>query len=131
MVGLDTGFFVAMIKGDEAVIELWKQCSAKDAPPVVSVLTLGELLYLSYRTGTPDAGKALVDNIELSCRAIPVDREIVEKAAALKAGRAIPYTDSLILATFLLNGCKTIHTTDRKHFSRIENKGVEFVFHHG
>jgi predicted nucleic acid-binding protein len=129
MVGLDTGFFVEMIKGDEAVIELWKQYNTRDTSPVVSVLTLGELLYLSYRTGTPEVGRALIDNIDIAARVIPVDRKITDKAAALKAGRSIPYTDALILATFLLNDCKTIHTTDRNHFSQIKNKGIKFVFH--
>lgn len=129
MVGLDTGFFVGMIKGDEAIIELWKKYNAGDTSPVVSVLTLGELLYLSFRTGTPDMGRALVDNIDIAARVIPVDRKITEKAAALKAGRSIPNTDSLILATFLMSNCKTIHTTDRIHFSQIKNKGIKFVSH--
>lgn len=129
MVGLDTGFFVEMIRGDDAIVQLWKHYNAGDSPPVVSVLTLGELLYLSYRTGTPDEGKALIDSIEIAASVIPVDRRITDKAAALKAGRSIPYTDALILATFMLYDCKTIHTTDRNHFSQIKNKGIEFVFH--
>jgi predicted nucleic acid-binding protein len=58
-----------------------------------------------------------------------VDRNITDKAAALKAGRSIPYIDALILATFLLHKCKTIHTTDRNHFSQIRNKGIKFIFH--
>lgn len=129
MVGLDTGFFVEMIKGDEAVIDLWRKYNASDNPPVVSVLTLGELLYLSYRIGTPEVGRALVESIDIAARVVTVDREIIERAAALKAGRAIPYTDAIIIATFLLNDCKTIHTTDRNHFSEIKNKGIRFVFH--
>jgi predicted nucleic acid-binding protein len=60
---------------------------------------------------------------------MPVDRPIVEKAASFKAGRGIPYVDSIILATFLLAGCREIHTTDRKHFAEIENKGISFVFY--
>ena len=74
-------------------------------------------------------GKTLIDNIEIAARVISVDRKITDKAAALKAGRSIPYTDALILATFLVNDCKTIHTTDRNHFSQIKNKGLKFVFH--
>lgn len=129
MVGLDTGFFVGMIKGNQDIIDIWQDLNSGDTLPVVSVLTLGELLYISFRTGTPDFGKDLVDNIDLASRVIPVDRKIIEKAAALKAGRAIPYIDSIILATFMLNECRTIHTTDRNHFSEIKNKGIDFVFH--
>lgn len=129
MVGLDTGFFVGMIKGNQNIIDIWEDLNSGDTLPVVSVLTLGELLYISFRSGTPDVGKALVDNIDLASRVISVDRQIIEKAAALKAGRAIPYIDAIILATFMLNECRTIHTTDRNHFSEIKNKGIEIVFH--
>lgn len=129
MVGLDTGFFVGMIRGNQDIIDIWEELNSADTAPVVSVLTLGELLYISFRTGTPDVGKALVDNIDMASRVVPVDRKIIEKAAALKAGRAIPYIDAIILATFMLNDCRTIHTTDRNHFSEIKNKGIDFIFH--
>jgi predicted nucleic acid-binding protein len=129
MVGLDTGFFVGMIKGNQPIFEIWQNLNSGDTLPVVSVLTLGELLYISIRTGTPDVGKALIDNIDLSSRVIAVSRNIIEKAASLKAGRSLPYIDSIILATFMLNGCKTIHTTDRNHFSKIKNRDINFVFH--
>lgn len=129
MVGLDTGFFVGMIRGNQKIVEIWQALNNEDTLPVVSVLTLGELLYISFRTGTPDVGKSLVDNIDLAARVIPVDRKIIEKAAALKAGRAIPYIDAIILATFMLNECRTIHTTDRNHFSEVKNKEIDFIFH--
>ena len=129
MVGLDTGFFVEIIKGNQDIIDIWQNLSKGDTLPIVSVLTLGELLYIAYRTGTHSAGKDLVDNIDFSCRVIPVDRKIIEKAASLKAGRGIPYIDAIILATFMLSKCRTIHTTDRKHFSEIKNKGISFIFH--
>ncbi len=129
MVGIDTGFFVGLMKGDSKPIEFWVSLVDSDILPVVSMLTLGELLYISFRLGQPDKGKELVDSIDKSACAMPVDRPIVEKAASLKAGRGIPYIDSIILATFLLAGCREIHTTDRKHFAEIENKGVSFVFY--
>lgn len=129
MVGLDTGFFVGMTRENQDIIDIWEELNSGDTAPVVSVLTLGELLYISFRTGTPDVGKVLVDNIYLASRVVPVDRKIIEKAAALKAGKAIPYIDAIILATFMLNDCRTIHTTDRNHFSEIKNKGIDFVFH--
>ena len=59
----------------------------------------------------------------------PVDRPIVEKAASLKAGRGIPYIDSIILATYMLAGCSEIHTTDKSHFAEIKNNGLSFVFY--
>ena len=86
MVGIDTGFFVGLMKGDSKPVEFWTSLIDRDALPIVSMLTLGELLYISFRLGQPDQGGELVDSIDKSARAIPVDRPIVEKAASLKAG---------------------------------------------
>jgi predicted nucleic acid-binding protein len=129
MVGIDTGFFVGLMKGDAKPIKFWSSLVDSDILPVISMLTLGELLYVSFRLGQPEKGKELVDNIDTSARVIPVDRPIVEKAASLKAGRGIPYIDSIILATFMLAGCREIHTTDRRHFVKLKNKNLSFVFY--
>jgi predicted nucleic acid-binding protein len=93
------------------------------------MLTLGELLYISFRLGQPGKGKELMDSIDKSARVMPVDRPTVEKAASLKAGRGIPFIDSIILATFMLSGCSEIHTSDRNHFAGIKNKNISFVFY--
>jgi len=129
MVGIDTGFFVGLMKGDSKPVEFWASLVDSDTLPVISVLTLGELLYIAFRIGQPDKGKELVDSIDKSARVIPVDRPIVEKAASLKAGRGIPYIDSIILATFMLAGCSEIHTTDRSHFAEEKNKDTSFVYY--
>jgi len=129
MVGIDTGFFVGLMKGDSKPVEFWASLVDSDTLPVISVLTLGELLYIAFRIGQPDKGKELVDSIDKSARVIPVDRPIVEKAASLKAGRGIPYIDSITLATFMLAGCSEIHTTDRSHFAEVKNKDTSFVFY--
>jgi len=129
MVGLDTGFFVGLMKGDTKPVDFWTSLADSDTLPVISMLTLGELLYISFRIGQPDQGKELVDSIDKSARVLPVDRSIVEKAASLKAGRGIAYIDSIILATFMLSGCREIHTTDRSHLDEIKNKGISFVFY--
>jgi predicted nucleic acid-binding protein len=117
MVGIDTGFFIGLMKGDPKPIQFWASLVDSDILPVISMLTLGELLYISFRLGQPDRGKELVDSIDNSARVMPVDRPIVEKAASLKAGWSCPYIDSIILSTFMLSGCREIHTTDRNHFA--------------
>jgi predicted nucleic acid-binding protein len=118
MVGLDTGFFVALMEGEERAVALWDELSLRSDPPIVSVLSLGEILYLSYRAGRPAQGRRMVQGIEMACSVKDVGQETVLKAAGLKHGRGIPYVDSLILATFLLGGCDEIHTSDRGHFKR-------------
>ena len=129
MVGIDTGFFVGLMKGDSKPVEFWTSLADSDTLPVISMLTLGELLSISFRIGQPGQGKELVDSIDKSARVLPVDRQIVEKAASLKTGRGIPYIDAIILATFMLSGCREIHTTDRNHFTEIKNKDISFVFY--
>jgi len=130
MVGLDTGFFISYMKKESAAINCWDSLSRSDIPPIVSLLTIGELLYISFRLNKPEIGKQIINTIDIATNVLPVNREIVEKAAALKAGRGIPYIDSLILATFIISGCREIHTTDKKHFSNFNIKGVKIIYHH-
>jgi predicted nucleic acid-binding protein len=129
MVGLDTGFFIALMQDDPAAAKFWSDLSKKDTLPIVSILTVGELLYITHRFNEPQKGKRLVENIYIAAKVLPVDREIVEKAATIKAGRGIPYVDSIILATFILTGCKEIHSTDKDHFAGIKNKGLKIIFY--
>lgn len=127
MVGLDTGYFVGMIQGEQNIIKHWEDLKAHDAIPYVSVLTLGELLYLTIRVGKPEHGRRMVEGIVKTANIVNVNRQIVERAAALKGGRGIPYIDSLIIASFLENGCKEIHTKDRQHFGEVKNKGLKII----
>ena len=130
VIGLDTGFFIALMHKEKEALRLWNDLSLSDIPPVVSMLTIGELLYISFRLNKSDLGKQLAENIFIAANVVPVEREIVEKAAGLKASSGIPYVDSLILATFLISGCKEIHTTDKNHLSRVNTKGVKLFFHY-
>jgi len=129
MVGLDTGFFIAHMNNESAAIAFWKELAQADTPPVVSILTIGELLYIGYRLNKPGISRKIVESIYTATNVLSIDQDIVEKAAALKAGKGMPYIDSLILATFLKAGCKEIHTTDKKHFSGVNVKGLKLVFH--
>ena len=128
MVGLDTGFFIALMKKDKKAKQMWSSLGGRKDFPIVSVLTLGEILYFSYRVGKPAQGKKMVKGIETACNVKMVDQEITEKAASLKHGRGMPYVDSLILATFMIAGCKEIHTSDKNHFKDIGQKHLSVVF---
>ena len=129
MVGLDTGFFISLMKSDSKAVDFWNSLGGKDYLPSVSILTIGEILYISYRLGKPKIGKTMVDNIFMSSRVLPIDRAIIEKAASLKAGQDIPYVDSIIIASFMLNNCREFHTTDGKHFSKLKNKGIKIILY--
>jgi len=98
MVGLDTGFFIALMKKDKKA------------------------------RGKPAQGKKMVKGIETACSVKVVDQEITEMAAGLKHGRGMPYVDSFILATFMIAGCQEIHTSDKNHFQNLGQKGLSVVF---
>jgi predicted nucleic acid-binding protein len=127
MVGLDTGYFVGLIQGEKNIISHWQSLKSGEIIPYVSVLTLGELLYLTIRAGKPEQGRKMIEGIEKTSMVVNVDRQIVERAATLKGGHGIPYVDSIIIASFLENGCKEIHTKDRKHFREIKAKGIKII----
>jgi predicted nucleic acid-binding protein len=127
MVGLDTGYFVGIIQGEKNIIKHWEGLKTREIIPFVSVLTLGEILYLTIRVGKPEQGRKMVEGIEKMSNVVDVNKQIVERAAALKGGRGIPYVDSIIIASFLENGCKEIHTKDRNHFEDVKNKGLKIV----
>ena len=128
MVGLDTGYFMAMIKGHSKALTLWDKLQ-KSKIPVVSVLTLDELAYLYYRMGEPEKGQRLVENIKILAIIKSVDENIAIRAASLKHELAIPFIDAIIMATFLEAGCKEIHTTDKKHFSKLTKKELKLIFY--
>lgn len=127
MVGLDTGYFMGMMLGDKGIIEHWESMKEKEAVPCVCVLTLGEILYLTIRIGTPQQGKKMVEGIEKTCTVLDVNKAVVEKAASLKGGHGTPYIDAIIIASFLESGCREIHTKDRKHFGDVKDKRTKIV----
>ena len=79
MVGLDTGFFIAYMNREPEALSYWEALSVSNVPPIVSILTIGELLYISYRLSKPDTGKRIVASIYTATKVLPIDREIVEK----------------------------------------------------
>jgi predicted nucleic acid-binding protein len=127
MTGLDTGFFVKLLKGDRQAISLFEQMD-EDAELCVSCLTIFELKRLSLRGALEkDAVNELIDNIVFLCRISWIDNvEIQEVAAGLSHGLGIPAGDSLILAGFILNGSETIYTTD-SHLEKYVKKGVQVI----
>jgi len=127
MLGLDTGYFIGIIQGEKNIIKHWEGLKTHETVPYVSVLTLGDILYLTIRVGKPEQGRKMVEGIEKTSNIVDVNKQIVERAATLKGGHGISYVDSIIIASFLENGCKEIHTKDRKHFEEVKNKGLKIV----
>jgi predicted nucleic acid-binding protein len=123
MTGLDTGFFVKLLKGDRQAITLFEQVD-EDADLCVSCLTIFELKRLSLRGALEKAAvNKHIDNIMSLCRISWLDNvEIYDIAAGLAHGLGILAAGSLILAGFILNGSVTI-LYHRCSLGKVRQKG--------
>lgn len=124
MVALDTGFFIAMMRGNEEAKELWKEFRVRRIRPIISVLTVGELFYILLKEQAPEPLR-VTDSLRRIAKVINVDNEIVLKAGELKNRHKIPYVDSLIAATVLIAKCNEFITSDRNHMICLEDYGLK------
>ena len=127
MIGLDTGFFFKLLKGNHQVTEIFEELD-DDTDLCVSCLTIFELKRLSLKGALEqDAVNNLIDNIMSLCHISWLNNiEIHDVAAGLSHGLGTPAVDSLILAGFVLNGSEIIYTTD-SHMEKYVKKGVQVI----
>jgi predicted nucleic acid-binding protein len=122
MIGLDTGFFVELMNGNEMAVNLWSVGIDDEVEFVVSALTLFEVERLGLR-GTLSEADAVLDAINGVTQVVWLDHDILSQAARLSRGLGIPAMDSLILASLVSNGCTEIYTTD-SHLGAYRSKKV-------
>lgn len=127
MVALDTGFFVAMIRGSEEARSIWRGIRDSRIRPVISTLAVGELLYILYSENRKRESEGIVKKIMAVAEVIPVDMSVVLKGVEIKHSQEIPYVDSLIGATAMLSNCKVLYTSDRAHMKTLEDYGLKVV----
>ena len=108
MVGLDTGFFVELIRANRQAVDVFDEISEGKEDACTSCLTLYELKRLSLRDSIPlEAGTALIDSIQTFCSVSWLDSlHIHELAAELSHDLGIPGIDSLILCRFNYIKCR-------------------------
>jgi predicted nucleic acid-binding protein len=111
MIGLDTGFFVELMNGNEEAVSLWKSCLNDEVDLAVSSLTLFEIERLGLKGKLKDTG-AILDAIDSVTLVVWPDREVLSLAARISHGLGIPAMDSLILASLVSSNCAEICTTD-------------------
>jgi predicted nucleic acid-binding protein len=111
MIGLDTGFFIELINGNEEAVSLWKSCLDDEVELVVSSLTLFEIERLGLK-GKLKNSEAILDAIDSVALVVWLERDMLSLAARFSHGLGIPAVDSLILACLVSNGCTKIYTTD-------------------
>jgi predicted nucleic acid-binding protein len=128
MTGLDTGYFVELLRGNEVALDLWKDLIEGRVQACCSALSVFELQRLALMGKIDSAASdALVQAAPSLMRVMWIDNlELMDHAARLSQGLGIPSMDSLILAGLLRAGCTQIYTTD-SDFQRFEAKGVEVI----
>ena len=128
MTGLDTGFFVELLKGNDQAVEKWKNIVDGETDAVVCSLTIYELKRLSLKGGLAIAAVQLtIKAIMAVCQVVWIDDcELLDAAARLSHGNDIPAVDAIILASLLQAGAHTIYSTDWHLLSFIK-KGVGII----
>ncbi|MCX5816565.1 MAG: PIN domain-containing protein [Proteobacteria bacterium] len=125
MTGLDTGFFVELLRGNSEAITVWKAIVDGMEDASVSCLTVFELKRLALK------GALKADEVETTVQAIFAVGEVAwidstdvcELASRLSHGLGIPAIDALILAGLLDSGAREIYTTD-SHFEAYKKDGL-------
>ena len=127
MIGLDTGFFVELLRDNSKAVRIWEGIIDGDES-AVSCLTLYELKRLSLK-GVIDshAVEIVLEAIQATCRVVWLDEpNILITAATITQSEGIHAIDSLILASIITLKARTIYTTD-SHMERYKRKGVKII----
>lgn len=124
---LDTNTIIYCLKGDETVRNVLQQHIHDSIK--ISVITLMELYYGSYRSQKVESNLAKIKTLESALEILPVNQELVEifgmlKSKPQKTGKLMDDFD-LILASTALAQNLTLVTNNEKHFKRIDGLSVE------
>ncbi|MDP2972002.1 MAG: type II toxin-antitoxin system VapC family toxin [Deltaproteobacteria bacterium] len=127
MIGLDTGFFVALLRKGSKAVEVWEGIIDGDES-AVSCLTLYELQRLSLKgVIESNAVNTILEAIRAICKVVWLDKaEILTAAATISQSYGIHAIDSLILASLTTLNVKTIYTTD-SHIEKYKKKGMNII----
>lgn len=124
MTGLDTGFFVELLRGESAAVAIWEALIDGNEEATVSCLTLLEIERLGMKRAIEGA-EVLLEAIPAVCRLVWIeDLELLSSAAGLSHGLGIPAVDALILAGFIREKAETIYTTD-SHLAAYKKSGTK------
>ena len=125
MIGLDTGFFLELLRGNKVAISVWKAAVNDEEELLVSCLTLFEITRLGLKGAVKD-WQAIAETIDDVVDVIWLDREITSQAAHLSHGTGLPAIDALILASLLSKDVHEIYTTD-SDFERYHSQQITIV----
>ena len=107
-------------QGAGMVAELLRQTLAERVAPLINVINLGEIIYLTKRRfGDKKKIEAIGRIHQLSFRVLPAPDELVYMAAELKAEYPISYADCFALASALEQSAALV--TGDPEFQRVSH----------
>ena len=99
---LDTFALIAFFLGEtggKKVKEILKKLKKSGQKALLSEINLGELYYVLCRKKDQAAAEEAIEGIErLPIRLIPVNRDLILKAAEIKATKPISFADAFVVA---------------------------------
>lgn len=115
MIGLDTGFFIRLLKESAGAAAVWAEVTAgpqEDA--LVSCITLFELQRSGLRGLTePSKTDQFLDALPHICRILWLsDAEQMRRATRVAHGNGLAMADALILTSLMDAGAEVVYTTD-------------------
>jgi len=128
IIGLDTGFFIELLRGNKKTVKIWQSFIEGEDEAVCSALTIFELERLALK-GAVDkkAIEAMTEAIFTMCLIVWIDnKELLLSAAKKGHGLGLSAVDAIILASFLFMNCKEIYSTD-SDFETYRRKGIKVI----
>jgi predicted nucleic acid-binding protein len=127
VLGLDTGFFVKLLGGDEKARALWREVGRGTKQAAVSCISFFELDRLTLRGKLDRAStNTLLNALPHVC--VPAwigNAKITQRAARFSHSAGLPAVDALILASLIEEGAKTVYTTD--DWETVREKGIKII----
>lgn len=127
MIGLDTGFFIELVRNNPMAVKVWERI-IEGEDSAVSCLTFYELKRLSLRGAIePNAVGLMTEAICTICKVVWLEEvEILIGAATISQRYGIHAMDALILSSMAALNVKTIYTTD-SHIEKYKRKGISII----
>ncbi len=99
---LDSFAILAYLGGEEGenkVKEILQEASRGEINAMLSLISLGEVMYISERSrGLAKAQESLALIEDLPIEVLPADRQAVLRAASIKARYPVAYADAFVIA---------------------------------
>ncbi len=107
-------------RGAETVLEFLKKTKNNSIEPLICVINLGEILYLTKRRFGNSKKIEILGRIhQLSFNIIPVTNDLVFEAAEIQADYPISYADSFAVACAIDQSAKIV--TGDPDFKKVEH----------